>query len=51
MQPFVWCFVWRDEDRTQWTFVSSEHPLAHKERCWREWPMQWHRCVIERRES
>jgi len=31
-------------------FASSEHPLTHEERCWREWPTQWHRCVIERTE-
>jgi len=29
----IWCFVWRDEGRTQWTFVSFEHQLAHEVRC------------------
>ena len=27
---------------------SFKHPLAHEERCWREWPTQWHRCVNEK---
>jgi len=37
MHSFVWCFLWRDGGRIQWTFVSFEHPLAYEERCWREW--------------
>jgi len=31
----IWCFVWRDAARTQWAFVSFEHPLAQEQRCWR----------------
>jgi len=42
---------WRDGWRTRWTFVSFEYPLVHEERFWREWPTQWHRCVIDRTES
>jgi len=26
----IWCFVWQDGGRTQWTFASFEHWLAHK---------------------
>ena len=33
----IWCFVWRDGGRTQWAFVSFEHPLTHEERCWSDW--------------
>jgi len=51
MHSLIWCFVWRDGGRTQWAFVSFEHPLVHEERCWREWPTQWHRCVIKWTES
>jgi len=40
-----------DGGRAQWAFVSFEHPLTHEVRCWREWPTQWHRCVIESTES
>jgi len=44
-------YAWRDEGKTEWTFVSFEHPMAHEERCWREWPTQWYRCVIKRTQS
>ena len=47
----IWCFVWRDGGRTQWLFVSFEHPLVHEERCWRELPTHWHRRFLKRTES
>jgi len=55
VEQFLFCcplaeHTTRKGGRTQWTFVSFEHPLAHEERCWREWPTQWHRRVIKRTE-